>query len=52
MTNDEFLSKYAFKELTEDVLAECECNSVPCYYRSNKNSLHLLHPMHLKMFQQ
>ena len=24
MTNDEFLSKYAFKELTEDVLAECE----------------------------
>ena len=24
MTNDEFLSKYAFKELTEDVLAKCE----------------------------
>ena len=24
MTNDEFLSKYVFKELTEDVLAECE----------------------------
>ena len=24
MTNDEFLSKYLFKELTEDVLAECE----------------------------
>ncbi len=24
MTNDEFLSKYVFKELTEDVLNECE----------------------------
>ena len=24
MTNDEFLSRYVFKELTEDVLAECE----------------------------
>ena len=24
MNNDEFLSKYVFKELTEDVLAECE----------------------------
>ena len=24
MTNDEFLSKYRFKELTEEVLAECE----------------------------
>ena len=24
MTNDEFLSNYVFKELTEDVLAECE----------------------------
>lgn len=24
MTNDEFLSKYVFKELTKDVLAECE----------------------------
>lgn len=24
MTNDEFLSKYVFKELTEEVLAECE----------------------------
>ena len=24
MTNDEFLSRYVLKELTEDVLAECE----------------------------
>lgn len=24
MTNDEFLSRFVFKELTEDVLAECE----------------------------
>ena len=24
MTNDEFLSKFLFKEMTEDVLAECE----------------------------
>ena len=24
MTNDEFLSRYVFRELTEDVLAECE----------------------------
>ena len=24
MTNDEFFSKYLFKELTEEVLAECE----------------------------
>ena len=31
MTNDEFLSKYAFKELTEDVLAECNSALSPCY---------------------
>ena len=24
MNNDEFLSRYVFKELTEEVLAECE----------------------------
>ena len=24
MTNDEFLSRFVFKELTEDMLAECE----------------------------
>ena len=49
MTNDEFLSKYAFKELTEDVLAECEHFSCGvddldeyypkrCLDRSNKSS--------------
>jgi hypothetical protein len=40
MTNDEFLSRFVFKELTEDVLAECEhfscgVNDLDEYFRKD-----------------